>query len=249
MKPVDSEIIDGLYLSNLLWTLALILWAFHVLCGFRWPQRATCNIQHHWMVPFSICHAVVLFTSSCQMGIIMNVFIANVTKPNTTRLGMKWITEVSPQRGWKWALLSVWGHLTGAYFCQHRITSKLLMQNSGPAITGNSGCSEWLQFSPFKRMMHISEPVMLILSCVNESLFAHLKCTSLGPSLVVLTLKSVWDVGAGEFIHHPPNALLPSGKPTFGGILASVCVLCFPSFPPSLVYLCLNCPQGRVQLA
>lgn len=97
--------------------------------------------------------------------------------------------------------------------------------------------------------MRIGEAVMLILPCVIKSLFARLKCTSLGPSLMVLALKSVWDVGTGEFIHHPPNALILCGKPTFGAILASACLLCFPSFPPSLVYLCLNSPQGRVQLA
>lgn len=37
------------------------------------------------MVPFSVCcRAIVLFTGSCQMGIIMNAFIANVIKPNIT---------------------------------------------------------------------------------------------------------------------------------------------------------------------
>lgn len=160
---------------------------------------------------------------------------------------MKWIAEVDllcPQKDWKWALLSAWetvsGQLTGAYFCQRRITSELLMlmQNSEPAITGNSGCSEWLWFSPFKRMMRIGESFMLILACVNESLFAHLKCTSLGPSLLVGPGTQVRDVGTGEFIHHPPNALMPCSKPTFGGIHAQcVCSVSPLFFPPLFIYV------------
>lgn len=127
-------------------------------CAFRWPQRATCDIQHHWMVPFSICHAVVLFTSSCQMGIIMNAFTANVTKPNITRAGDEMDSRggsaVPTKRLEMGSLVCTGnclrGHLTGAYFCQRRKTSELLMQSSRPAFTGNSGCSEWLRFSPLR---------------------------------------------------------------------------------------------------
>lgn len=57
-------------------------------CGFRWPLKTTCDIHHHPVVPFPICcHAVVLFTSSRQMVIIMNAFIANVIRPNVTSIG------------------------------------------------------------------------------------------------------------------------------------------------------------------
>lgn len=60
---------------------------FHVLCGLGWPLETSCAVLHHGMAPFSICcHAVVLFTSSCQMGIITNAFIANVIKPNITSI-------------------------------------------------------------------------------------------------------------------------------------------------------------------
>lgn len=158
---------------------------------------------------------------------------------------MKWIAEVDlqcPQRGWKWALVCMGnclrGRLAGAHFCQRRVTSELLMQSSGPAVTGNPGFSEWLRVCPFRRTMSIGEPVTLISACVNGSLFACLRCTSLGPSLVVLALKSVWDVGTGEFIHHRPNALTPCGKSTFGGILASACLLVSPlSLPPLFIYV------------
>lgn len=87
MEPVRSEIFECLYLFNPLWTLAQMLRVFRVVCGFRWPPKTTCDILHHGMVPFSICcHAIVLFTSSCQTGIIMNAFIANVIKPNITSI-------------------------------------------------------------------------------------------------------------------------------------------------------------------
>ena len=86
MKLVNSEIFKHLYLSTYYgpWHR---YWVFHVVCGFRWPPKTTCDILHHRIVPFSICcHAIVLFTSSCQMGIIMNAFIANVIKPNITSI-------------------------------------------------------------------------------------------------------------------------------------------------------------------
>lgn len=84
-KLVNPKTFQHVYLSNPPWTLAHILRVFHVLCGFRWPLKTTCDTLHQRMVPFPICcHAIVLFTSSCQMDIIMNAFIANVIKPNIT---------------------------------------------------------------------------------------------------------------------------------------------------------------------
>lgn len=60
---------------------------FHVLCGLGWPLKTSCAVLHHRMAPFSICcHVFVLFTSSCQMGIITNAFIANVIKPSVTSI-------------------------------------------------------------------------------------------------------------------------------------------------------------------
>ena len=106
MKLVSSEIIKRLYLSNLLWTLAQNLGVFCILCGCRWPPKTTCDIQRHRMVPFSICcHAVVLFTGSCQMGIVMNAFIANVIKPNITGTGDETDSRGDTrclQGSWKW---------------------------------------------------------------------------------------------------------------------------------------------------
>lgn len=55
--------------------LARILRILHAVCGFRWPLKTTGDILHHGAAPFPICgHAVVLWTSSCQMGIIMSAF-------------------------------------------------------------------------------------------------------------------------------------------------------------------------------
>ena len=84
MKLVSSEIFRHLYLSNLRWVLAQIL-SLPCCVWFRMTPENCLWHPTPRMIPFSIsCHASVLLTSSCQMGIIMNAFIANVIKPNIT---------------------------------------------------------------------------------------------------------------------------------------------------------------------